>query len=187
MSKRTLRIVGVTVVLSLILIVLPIVSYFVLNAGLDYRREKIEALGDYGKSQLNKARTPSGFVLDKNQLKDHIVLYASSQATCGSESHTLTEFVEKFIAHQDFRFVIVEKDTPSCLTSSDIYIAKFESNQDLWNQMIGMESDHSLEHVIFLSDRYGTMRSAYDLRTKESVEMMVAHTSLLLPPQKRRG
>ncbi len=114
-----------------------------------------------------------------------VTIISHESMACQQEhSTTLREYVEKFIKQDDFRFVIIRED--DCISWDEAYMAESNTNQNLFAQMNSLISKEDLRSNVLLADRNGQLRGVYNLTERADIESLVTHTTLLLPPLKKR-
>ena len=176
------------VVLAIIIVVFPLVSLRYLNKGLEYRRNQLESLEDLGKAASFFASNVDGLTLTEEEVIGKITIVAHEKAMCHKpNAETIEEYVEKFVDQDAFRFVVLRTEN-NCTSKGYVFVAESERSDGLRNQIDGLlNSDAEKMNHIILIDRKANVRKTYDVTRAKDLESLVAHTTLLLPPLKKRG
>lgn len=184
-SKRT-SVYWSLLILVVILVGFPLISLNYLNKGLDYRRSQLDKLDDLGRLPEFTAENYDGKTLNLENAPGKVIVFSHEKMACDTEtSGTLHEYVEKFVNQDDFRHVVLQES--GCPGWEGSYIADLSSNtvlDSVFTELTGMEN---LGTGLILADRNGKIRSIYSMDDKNDIESVVAHTTLLLPPPKKRG
>jgi hypothetical protein len=174
-------------ILLLIVVVFPLISLKYLNEGLAFRQDQLELLEDLGEIKDFKAGNIDGKTMSKDMTLGRITVISYDKQACQSEEAiTLKEYVDKFINQDDFRHVIL-KHSSECANWGESYLADYDENMELVNQIDQLISSSNQVSHVALVDRKGQIRHIYDLTQKDDIESLVTHTTLLMPPLKKRG
>ena len=188
MKRKQRNILLSLIIVAIIIVVFPLISLRYLNEGLEYRRGQLETLEELGAIVSFDAENRDGMTLNRDEAIGKITIIAHELAVCDERNGgTIAEFAEKFAAQDAFRFMVI-KNKGLCALNDYVFVAASDKNADLvrqFNDAIGRPSA-ALDHVV-LVDRKGQVRRIYDMATVEDLESLVAHTTLLLPPLKKRG
>ena len=147
----------------------------------------MELLQEMGEIKDFEAKNIDGKTMTKALTLGRVSVFSHEKMACQPEySKTLEEYIEKFINQDDFRHVII-KNVRSCNGWGESYLADQSNNMDLFFQLNKLIPTSKLSSSVVLVDRQGQIRSVYDLTKKDDVESLVTHTTLLMPPLKKRG
>ncbi len=184
--KKRRRILASMITLLIIVIVLPLISLKYLKEGLDYRQDRLAELAELGKVDSYKAVSTDGKSIDHNKLGNVIVVSDEMLACDGQHGQTLREYVEKFENQDVFRHVILTSGK-DCTGWKKSFIAAEENGQALGRQLSKLASMDDLNKKVILIDRENEIRQVYDLTKRADIELLVTHTTILMPPLKKRG
>ena len=185
-GKKKRSIIISLLILGLIIVVFPLISLKYLTDGLDYRKNQLAALDELGSLSTFKAINLDGKSIN-NEGKGNVVLLSHEQLACDdNENQTLNEFVEKFKNQDVFRHVILTENA-DCRAWEESYIADIDNNKKLFEQYKLLIPTNDYKSHAMLSDRENQIRRVYDLTKKEDIELLITHTTVLMPPLKKRG
>ena len=187
MARRTKKSIFISIVILLILVVIfPLISLKYLDKGLEFRRHHLSKLDTLGVVVDYSAINLDGKTVSKELALGNVVLISHEQMACDPQfSLTLKEYVGKFENQDVFKHVVL-KDKARCDSWIESYIAERDENKglfDQFNEFVGI--DDRINKVI-LVDRQGQVRSVYDLTQRKDLESLVTHTTILMPPLKKR-
>ena len=171
LSSKSGKAIAQTVALSLMLIILPLVSWYYLNRGLDYQIAARSELGNLGDWVLSQNFDFYGNPLDPQFFKGKMIIGGLFQPAL---SKTIQKLHEQFDERDDLVFVFFIQE------NSDILDLK-DAKQVIW---LNQESNQSKE--FFLVDIKGVIRRTYDLNDVKQVKRLVEHTAILLPKKQDR-
>lgn len=158
--------------LLLLLVILPLVSWYYLNRGYDYQLLARSELKDYGQWQI------SGSGLDTMGYTFVFATLADKSLKDSNFNHTLNQLNAQFGDRLDFYIGLLDyQEEDSVLTLSEpsnfifIDLDNFKSGQSL------------VSGRFYLADRKSTIRNSYDYFQVDEVKRMVEHIALILPQQ----
>ena len=168
------------------MVVFPLISLKYLNKGLDFRKDHLATLEKLGVLSEFSAKNLDGKTMTKELALGKLTIISHEKLACDSEkSKTLMEFVRKFENQDVFRHVIITEKS-SCRTWEQSYLTDEENSGRLADQFKSHIDPNMESKMVMLADRQGELRRAYDITKTEDIEALVTHTTLLLPPLKKR-
>lgn len=174
-------------ILLVIVVVFPLISLKYLKKGLSFRQDQLELLDQLGQVSDFNATNIDGKSMSKSLTLGRVTVFSFDRMACDPKfSKTIKEYVFKFINQDDFRHVIL-KDRSNCSDWGESYVAELKDNDDINSQLNNLISSSDRSSHVALVDRQGEIRRVYDLTRKEDIESLVTHTTLLMPPLKKRG
>jgi len=173
----------ITVVL--ILFLLPFVSWYYLQSGLDWRRKAQEVMSGTTPFPTGKYLLSDGHVFDTDSLARYVSIV--SFAPCSSQDADEKEVLE--VIYKQFKETnkarIIQVDTcgsnAAGTTSQGLknwYVIPCTDSIDLCTLL---RTDWPADKPFALVDRKGIIRSYYSINTKDEKRILVEHMSLLLP------
>lgn len=158
--------------LLLLLVVLPLVSWYYLSQGYDYQIQARSELKDYGKwSLLDAGLDTMGYTIVFNRLDENTT--SNSKFT-----ETLNQLIDQFGERSDFFIGLLDDENISSSLHFDdsSKVIFFASNEFEADQVI-------LANKFYLADRNGIIRNIYNCNQIEEIKRMVEHIALILPQQ----
>jgi len=196
--------------LLLLLVVFPLVSWFYLQQGLDYRISALEQLRDHGEAPAFELVNYKLDTLRRDDLDGNVVIasfmHLGNDTLAALYGENLSKLHHQFDERPDVLFL-------QHLLGEDIAAGRlnaFEINYELTDetqvyfltdgepsmeQLARQGYDLPLEEVeagltenpyMALLDTTGTIRRYYDIRDQEEMRQLVAHIALILPRIKER-
>lgn len=158
--------------LLLLLVVLPLVSWYYLNRGYDYQLQARSELKDYGQWSIKN--------LGLDTLGNTVVfaLLKEDSSQDNTLQFTLVKLLEQFGERSDFLIGLIKPAGVSLILEelSDSNLIFIDQND--------FQSDEVLiDNKLYLSDRRGTIRNSYDYHQDTAIKRMVEHIALILPQQ----
>lgn len=202
-ENRIIRIILQTLALLLFLVVLPFGSWYYLKNGLDYRVATMSDLKQYGKMPAVSYATFADTTFNNTHIKDKIVianvLDLQNEFMRQTFGPILQKLHDQFKGREDIVFLVHIIDSTATQLAVNDFATQFELNKTKQFAFVKTASDsvsvieqrYHLPHDTMLpyfvmSDTKGEIRRYYDVRNKEEVKRLVAHTALLLPLEKTR-
>lgn len=204
--KLTPRFLVQLIILAVLLIGLPLGSWYYLSSGLNYRLKAMEELQQFGELPNFGFATFSDQVIAKNDIKGKIVVsnFIHLQDTVLS-SHfgmNLLKLHKQFDERTDVIFLVHVMDTTSGKINRVVnaFAEKYQLKDSL--QCYFVSSDlNSLRHLAFegykmppdttmpyfaITDPDLVVRNHYDTKNPNEIKRLVEHIALLLPRKKER-
>jgi hypothetical protein len=158
--------------LLLLLVVLPLVSWYYLNRGYDYQLQARSELKDLGAWSVDSSGIDTvGYtgiftIVNQDSFRDSLL------------RQTLNKLIEQFGERPDFLVGLIKSDiNVSTLDLSD-------TSRVIYLDKVNLHSELSfLDGMLYLSDRKGTVRNSYNYRSMAEIRRMVEHIALILPQQ----
>jgi len=171
LSSKTWKAIAQTVALSFMLVILPLISWYYLNRGLDYQVAARSELGNLGNWVLPQDEDIYGNRLDPEFFKGKMLIGGVFQP---SLAKTLEKLHEQFDERDDLVFVFFSHENADILDLKDA------------KQVIWLKQDVNQSEDFFLVDIKGVIRKTYDLNNVKQVKRLVEHTAILLPKKQDR-
>jgi hypothetical protein len=195
------RKVYIAAALFFILVALPAVSWFYLRGGINWRKEAVAELANYGKIRSATIIWPDGTTEDQLQGKVVVVHIFGEDPDLTEANRQILDTAEKlfnqFGQNYNFRMALVTSGGTAefrshfqTMPSADHAVWVWTGGLGSWRTIIlnGYESFCLAEGIspdqeyYALADTSGTIRRFYDALDKKQVDRMVQHIALLLPP-----
>ncbi|MBK7870384.1 MAG: hypothetical protein IPJ74_06690 [Saprospiraceae bacterium] len=192
-------------ILLLLLVGFPIGSWFYLKAGLDYRKEVMSDLHDYGAMPSIALTTYSGQTLEKQDVAEKIIVAAflnfQDQTITEQSGRWLFKLHDQFDERRDVAFLLHVMDTTASPENIDAFATEYQlqdtaqcfflkENPEIFKTIatnVYKIPENAVNAHFALADAQGTVRRYYDLRKTEEVNRLVEHIALLLPMEKGRS
>lgn len=184
--KRTKKQIGRSLaLLAVIVVIFPAISWYYLQKGLDFRNMQLDKLENLGKIVAFQSKNEKGLELGSS-IKENVLLVSTGALACTSQkAQTLREYVDKFQNQDVFRHVILADE--KCPNWNTSFFAMRAENEEFSKRINDLLDEQLSSTHVLLVDREGVVRSVYDLTKTEDLEALVTHTTVLLPPLKKRG
>lgn len=207
-KKRTRKGLIGAAALLLLLVVFPLVSWFYLQQGLDYRISALEQLKDHGKAPAFELVNYKLDTLRRDDLEGNVVVTSfinlENDTLAALYGEKLSKLHHQFDERPDLLFLqhLLGKDT------SAERLNAFEINYELTDESqvyflidgkpsvqqlaqegysLPLEGTDLMDNpYMALLDTMGTIRRYYDVRDEEEIKQLVAHIALILPQIKER-
>lgn len=183
--------------LLLFLVVFPIISYFYLKSGYDYRVEAMQELGEYGTLPTPEGTTIFGDSLEELTFTKKIVLLHFVDLANPDQSDLMGKYMgevhEQFDGLESVVFLAgFTQGNPEAVRSF-LQKHKLEDPQQYFvfeeEQLTGpyafLEGGVTAKPYVMLSDTSGTIRNFYNLERGKELVRMVEHVTYLMPRDKR--
>lgn len=174
-----------TILVILVLFALPVVSWFYLRQGLNWRKRIVEEVSEqfpFSGLQCSVGET----TLDTTFFKGHLsVIFLEDPSVPDS---IINELYDQFGERQDIWFVILAGDPPS---QSPVVL---EINTENYYRVVppasticrrGFDEAFGGEYNAALIDRSAMLRKRYDLSNREEVQTLIRHITVMIPVEKR--
>ena len=174
-----------TIALFLLLVVLPVGSWFYLKSGLNYRKEAFSHLGNFGKlSDLYfKDLESKRFLSDTN----HVVL-VNLFSIDSVNLNNLKKITKAYEQRNDFYGVNLSCDT-SLIFPYDKSLRPLYADRSSCEKLEGIRNSISAHvgHPIntILINSKGVIVNGYDVNIKSDMAEMIKHISIILPGNKK--
>lgn len=172
----------ITVVL--ILFLLPFVSWYYLQSGLDWRKEAQDMMSGTTPFPALNITMMDGKVLTNDSIENKVTLVSFSPCSTSNtdQADVLNELYNQFKDTGKANFIIFDtcdvKSSSSQNTQPGWYTIACPNAVELCHTLI---ADWPKEKLFALVDRKGIIRSYYGIATKDEKRVLVEHMSLLLP------
>lgn len=188
-KKRLLQ----TIIVLAILVVFPIGSWYFLQKGFDFTKEKYEKLDSLGQVVLDTFQLQNDETFTTTSLKGHLSLVGSLHNASKEELAIIEGFWKKFDDRKDFIFLFYDSDTT--VYSEHPVFKEYDFHQDDEQVKIAnlmrlsaeeffnkFQLDSSLRsNELILVDTGMEVRGRYDISDPEDRDLMVSHIVFLLP------
>ncbi len=187
--------------LFLIIVVLPGISWLYLRNGLNWRKEAVAELANYGKIAKAPIIWPDGTWED--QLKGKVVvvyLFGENPDLTETNRHildTAEKLYDQFGQNLDFRLAMITSGGTAEFRSYHQKMPSAEYVTWVWSGGLGSwrtimangyesyclaEGTKPVPEYFALADTSGTIRRFYNAMDQKQVDRMVQHIAILLPP-----
>jgi len=181
--------------LLLFLVGFPVVSYFYLKSGYDYRVEAMQELQDY--APLPQAPVTNLWGDSLQTGPDIVLLHFIDLQNTGQRDlmgKYMGELHEQFdgigrvqfwagFEPVDSQQIKAYLDTYSLQDPEQYHVVK---RTDFTGDFAFLEADVTAKPFVLLSDTTGTIRNFYNLENGKELVRLVEHITYLMPPEKRR-
>lgn len=182
MSRKFL----ITVIL--ILFLLPFVSWYYLQSGLNWRKAAQEIMHGKTPFPIVAYHNANGQKFSTDLLEEHVSIVSFVPCVEGSEQMTvLTEIYDQFKDTEKANFIQLD----SCTKTIELVMDATKKNWFVLpcNDSLGLCTTLMKEWQpgtsFALVDRNGVIRSYYSISTKEEKRILVEHMALLLPRERQ--
>ena len=179
MLKRNITI----FIILAILIVFPLISYYYLSEGTNYRKTALTELKDSIKINQFSLTTSNSIILNNDSLLNKVVLFSLVNHYNESEKSNLENLFNKFKDRSDFCLVSIQNESNNLNIKSEpnganfYSILKSETEIDsLSNVWVKTKSP-----AIFVVDIKNNIRKTYKDHSLESFKNVLKHIAILLP------
>lgn len=189
------------IILAVILVVLPAISYFYMKSGYQLRKEALGKQANFGKVRSVPVIFPDGQKEDQIKGKVCAIHIFGDEPQLTDDNRQILDTAEKmfnqFGSNPHFRLVLVAKDGSSefrshyqKMPSSDYVTWAWTGATGSWRTIVenGYESFYKSEGVspvkeyFAVCDTSGQIRRYYNALNNDEIERMVQHIAILLPP-----
>lgn len=181
-------------ILFFLLIVTPYLSWHYLSRGLDYRKEKMAQLGDFGHlpsvlSDVFKKLEP---VVPDTSLAFMIIGHCYDPTDCAALKEVFIRLSYPFGNRKDVQMVYIfpqgMMDTSALKQSTEgqhvtqiaIEEDTLKSLKSYWSEAFGSEVNHHL----FLVDKNYNVRQAFDFKDEKRLSNLIHTATVMLPLRK---
>ena len=195
---------GRKIMIFVVLIILPAISWVYLRNGLNWRKEAVAELGSYGQIRSANVLWPDGTKEDQLGGKVVVVhLFGKNPDLTPVNKKVIDtgeELFKQFGQNEHFRMAMVAEGGTSEFRSHvqtrpsiDYATWVWVGGVDAWRTVIenGYQSfalktgAKSMSEYYALADTAGVIRRYYDATDDEQVKRMVQQVAILLPPSSR--
>lgn len=188
-KKRLLQ----TIIVLAILVVFPIGSWYFLQKGFDFTKEKYEKLDSLGQAVLDTFQLQNDENFTTAALKGHLSLVGNLHNASKEELAIIEGFWKKFDDRKDFIFLFYDSDTTvysqhAVFKEYDFYRDEEQvkianrtglTSEEFFKRFQLDSSLHSNE--LILVDTGMEVRGRYDISDPEDRDLIVSHIVFLLP------
>ncbi len=205
-SKNSKQIIAISIAILFVLLVgFPIGSWFYLKSGLEYRKEVIADLHDYGQLPTIALTTYAGRVLRNEDVKNKILVvhfmdFQNLEAT-KQTGDWLTRLHEQFDERKDVLFLIHVLDSTATAATVEKFATQYQlqdtaqcfflqENSEVFKTIattVYNIPEGDMTSYFALTDLNGTVRRQYDSRKLDDVKRLIEHVALLIPKENRRS
>jgi hypothetical protein len=198
-SRRKAIITGI--ILALVLVVLPAISYFWLNSGFQLRKEAVGKNANFGKIRSVSVIYPDGEKEDQLKSKVCVIHSFGEAPDLTSENRKILDTCEKlfdqFGTNIHFRLAMIAKDGTAEFRSHHQKMASAEFVTWAWTGATGSwrtilengydsfckaEDVRPVKDYFAVCDTSGQIRRYYNALDDGEINRMVQHIAILLPP-----
>jgi hypothetical protein len=173
----------------LILFLLPFVSWYYLQSGLDWRKQAQEVMSGTKPFPSSNYEARDGRVLTADSLDNHVslVCFLPCNADAGEQITVLNEIYNQFKETNKAIYILLDSCQSAANAMADAsrknwYVLPCNDSISLCNALL---TDWPDDKVFALVDRKGVIRSYYGIGTKDEKRILVEHMSLLLPRERQ--
>ncbi|MDX1941349.1 MAG: hypothetical protein SFU99_12405 [Saprospiraceae bacterium] len=192
-------------VLSVLLVGFPLGSWYYLKAGLDYRKEVMGDLYDYGKMPAVVLTTSTGRALEPKDVAGKIIvagfLNFQDQTVTKQSGQWLSKLHHQFNERRDVTFLLHVADTLASAETLDAFATQYQlqdtaqcyflkDNPEVFRTIatnVYKIPEDAINAHFALTDAQGKVRRNYDLRQTSEINRLVEHIALLLPRDNGRS
>lgn len=189
------------ILLALVLVILPVISFYWLNSGFQLRKEALGKNANYGKVRSVSVIYPDGVKEDQIKGKVCVIHLFGEAADLTNDNRKILDTCEKlfdqFGNNPHFRLVMIAKDATSEFRSHHQKMLSAEYVTWAWTGAIGSwstilwngyesfclaEDVSSVKEYFAVCDTTGQIRRYYNALSEREIDRMVQHIAILLPP-----
>lgn len=177
------------VTIILILFLLPFVSWYYLQSGLNWRKQAQEIMNGTEPFPVGEYLMADGRKLTPDSLDNHVTLVCF--LPCGSpgteQLAVLEALYDQFKETNKAAYILLD----SCQASSDLPAGKTHKSwfvipcKDTMDVCTSLKLNWVRDKPFALVDRKGVIRSYYSIATADEKRTLVEHMSLLLPRERQ--
>jgi hypothetical protein len=170
------------IVLFLFVIGFPLISWYYLKRGIDFRVDRLASVSQRVPVPLDSCSLADGstfvFKQDTSVSKRHRFLFTSSDT---SYDEVIRDLQVQFTGIPNFQFVLLqEAQTPSSTRTLFEAVIADSVTVSLLQQFLATSAGNSADRV-YIIDALGNFRQSYPLAEKDSVVLFVQEAATLLP------
>lgn len=173
--KKLIQLAAITVVL----IALPAASWYFLKSGLDYRKESMRKLGDFGNLPNQDLSVKGKSGLSTNDLENQTILI--QKIDTGTDTVKIMQLFRQFEKRSDFKLLVPEHPQLELVSVNkpNLWLLSEDVNSSKLFQALGLIGAN--EDQVALIDFRGKIRNYYSLDDESDLRQLVEHTAFLLP------
>ncbi len=177
------------VTIVLILFLLPFVSWYYLQSGLDWRKQAQEVMSGTKPFPSGDYMAIDGRKLTADSLENHvsIVCFLPCGTDASGQIDVLDEIYNQFKETNKAIYILLDSCASSQPSIADAtrknwYVLPCADSAGLCSLLV---TDWPDDKIFALVDRKGAIRSYYGIKTKDEKRILVEHMSLLLPRERQ--
>ena len=173
--KKIIQLIGV----SLIIIVLPAASWYFLKSGLDYRKESMGQLGQYGQLPEMNLLLSNGQSVHTSRMDGMMGIVHTMNEN--GDTSLIMKLYRQFSKRTDLQFVLSDTESLKLMAdrASNLWLLKYAEENIPFLEKTGVFN--SGDKNVALIDINGEIRNHYNLNNISELQQMVEHTAFLLP------
>lgn len=184
-SGYSIRTILRTSIVMMILVLFPLISWFYLRSGIDFRKEALQSMTVKSSSLLTTIELSDSTVLFVEDIGKRAYSIFFVNTSSSNNFNSIVEYEKQFRATDDVLVFIVlesgvEIDFPQ--ESKIMTLPNSSGNIDLFTALKSQFSDTNT----FLFDGKGDLRNNYLFEDDEQMRALITHTAVLLPPTDNR-
>jgi len=178
--------------LFLLLVLTPAVSWYYLSKGLDYRQEHLQHLDHFGQAPEGSWLSSDGVPISKADWQEQLSLicFLSEDPDPASVTPVLSRIHAQFDDREDvviYQFVYI-RDNVAVEPGPDplqwlvlpLPLSEWEELRGRWSAMLGKD----VSDGVVLVDRKGELRQTFRLKDDAEMKRLVETVAVMLPPKK---
>ncbi len=176
------------VTIILILFLLPFVSWYYLQSGLNWRKAAQEVMHGTTPFPTVDYNNGKGLTFSSELLEEHVSLVCFISCTNGEEQMTvLHELYEQFKDTNKANFILLDSCQTDTISSGDVVKKNWYRLpcSDSLTLCASLLNEWPEGKTFALVDRNKVIRSYYSIATKDEKRILVEHMALLLPRERQ--
>jgi hypothetical protein len=178
--------------LFLLLVLTPAVSWYYLSKGLDYRQDHLQQLERFGPAPQGSWVSTDGVAISSEDWREQLslVCFLTETSDRTSVSPVLSRIHSQFDDRKDvviYQFVNTPDGSPEASEPDSLPWRILRSSLSEWEDLRGRWSDILGKNVadqIVLVDRKGELRQTFQLNDDAEMKRLVETVAVMLPPKK---
>ena len=173
-----------------ILVFLPLISLWYMNKGVGYRMEQLDKLERLDSLTNISCTRLDGELYGSTYFENKVILIFPEEKLC-DESHrdVFNVLYKKLNTSKGVSFFIKPSEDKPCsywrTEMENAFVISSENNQQIIEKLTSLENRALIEpNSTILVDKNKYIARAYSLETKEDLELLLIHVTILLPPLK---
>jgi len=173
-----------TLILLFFLFLLPFVSWYYLQSGLNWRKEAQQIMSGTKPFPQLPLISFKGVPMDKSQLEYHVSLVTI--VSCDSledQMKLVTKLYSQFKSTKKANFIFIDTcQSLDLMLPDSMMTSSFMLHcGDSLNSCVSLLQDWPAGHSMALLDKKGVIRAYYPTHTHDEKKLLVEHMALLLP------